>query len=246
MLDALYKKGIRWDGVAGTSVGAIIGFALSYGLTPAQILELWRSLEGLKSVSKLNIPGKKWDGLFNFEPLRVLLREAVEGKEIVLPSYSCYVDFGTLEVKYESHIENPDLEDQIEAVLASCSIGGLHDPYRGLGHDGGHVEFAPVRFCLEEKLADKVDLVVTSVTERPKESWKPWKAVGLISHAWRGVEASVVEVGYNDWKPYERLPNVNVYGPKEPLKLGNFSYSRRAIEMGISRGYLDGIEQFKD
>lgn len=120
-------------GVAGTSIGAIIGSLYAAGYDWKEIWEVARELRWGELI-KISFSGM---GLANTEKLRKLLRELLEGKsfeDLDLPFKAVSVDISTAE---EIVLDSGDVS---QAVLASAAIPGIFEPVKLAGRvlvDGG-------------------------------------------------------------------------------------------------------------
>lgn len=133
VLKAIEELDFEVEGVAGTSIGAIIGslYAGGYGWK-----EIWEVTKELKwgELIKLSFSGM---GLASTEKLLKLLRELLKNRsfdELDLPFKAVSVDISTAEEIIH------DSGEVAQAVLASAAIPGVFEPVKLAGRilvDGG-------------------------------------------------------------------------------------------------------------
>lgn len=133
VLKVLEERGVVVEGVAGTSIGAIIGSLYCKGHNWKEIWEITRELSW-KELIKLSFSGM---GLANTGKLAKLLEELLEDREffdLKIPLKVVAVDITNAE---EVVIDNGRVTP---AVLASASIPGIFEPVQIGGRylvDGG-------------------------------------------------------------------------------------------------------------
>ncbi len=138
VLRVLARAGARFDVVAGTSMGAIIGALYAYGLTPDEIYEIASGV-GWRDVVDISLQV----GLIKGDKLEALLTEHLPKDfadlEIPLAVTTTDVETGDAVVLQEG--------DLVKAVRASSSYPGAVEPlilYGRVLADGGIVNNLPV------------------------------------------------------------------------------------------------------
>lgn len=143
VLEALEEAGFRVSGIAGTSVGALVGTLYAFGQSVPELKEQARRVRW----PALTRPSLPHLGLLSMRPLRAAVRDAigdVDLRDAPIPLRLVATDLATGAPFIFS--EGPaDL-----AVLASCSIPGLIQPVKWkerLLVDGGLVDNLPVELA---------------------------------------------------------------------------------------------------
>lgn len=140
VLTALYEAGWRFDALAGSSVGAIIGALLADGRHPAEIREIFDKEKNFSLVKF------KWKapGLLSSAGLRAAIKRHLRAKnfdELQTPLWVAATDLGNGNTRYfhEGELLTP--------LLASSAIPLLFEPVRYLDRqfvDGGLTDNLPV------------------------------------------------------------------------------------------------------
>lgn len=145
---ALEDRGMTYDRILGTSIGALNGAHLAGGMSPADLAKLWKkarlwrlirpnlgwilhpralpgllSLSGLARLLRCSLPACRFEGLKT--PLTIVTTDLVSAK-------ACYWE---------------DEGDIIPPLLASMSVPGIFPPIMLNGHphmDGGIADNAPL------------------------------------------------------------------------------------------------------
>lgn len=141
VLKVLAEHGIRFDMIAGTSAGSVVGAALASGMSPAEIETMARK------VGWLNImrPSFGVSGMLSTAPMgKFLTRElhASRFEDLKTPFAAVAYDLAAGE-----EVVFKDTGDLISAIRASCSVPGVFVPIRD-GHgrlliDGGVTSVMP-------------------------------------------------------------------------------------------------------
>lgn len=238
-IKALHDMGHRWDAVVGVSVGAVNAWGLSM-LGADKLKDLWFSIKGRHSVVSPNITWPwKFDGIYQFKPLRSLIESTLKDKRHSMDCYAAFTDFKTGFVRYEGERERPTLSSQIDAILASCAVAGIEKtPIKGC-YDGGHKEFAPVSFALDQLNAERVDLILTDNTSPTPAMWEQSKYFPIFSILMRALGIMIDEVALNDWHPHRLDPRLNIYAPKKPLEFGSLDYHPDILKAAYHRAYAE-------
>lgn len=233
----LVQDGYSWDAFVGTSVGAINATGMaSFGVD--QTIDLWRQLNGRKSVMKFNWAWpKNFDGIFRFDPLAKLLNDTVKWPLVNGSAHACMTDLQTLSTCFANSNEIDSKEVFLKYVIASCVIAGIQKPVDGRYVDGGHREFAPLTQALYIG-GTEIDIVSTSpLVDSFSPNYKPAKRFPVLSHAMRGIEAMAHEIWLRDLMIG---PKVRIHAPKDVLG-DTLNYDRNNLSKAIESGLNDEI-----
>ncbi len=146
VIKALEEMGLRFSRISGTSAGSIVGALYGHGYTPTEILDIVKQVSILKSVGL----AWAWTGLLKMDGLQDFLKKYLPENDFAKlkkPLVVTAVDLRTGEIKRIS--EGP----LIPAVMASCSIPAVFDPYPMDGSlyvDGGLLDNLPVKPIREQ------------------------------------------------------------------------------------------------
>jgi NTE family protein len=153
VIKALQEFGVRFDCIAGTSVGSVVGGLFSYGYSPDEILKIIESTSFFRSLKI----AWTWTGLLSFDGLRqVLLKYMPEDTFdcLKVPLTLALTDIRKGRIEYVSQGE------LVTPIQASCSVPAVFNPvqYRGgIYVDGGILDNLPVK-----AIHDKCDFIVAS------------------------------------------------------------------------------------
>lgn len=168
VLKVLEREGFKFDLIAGTSAGSIVGGALAGGMAASQIEEMARRT-GYFNMFRPTI--SRFGLLSNAAMGRFLHRTLPADRFEALPTPLYVVAYDITAGKQRVFSESGDL---ITAIRASCAVPGVFKPIRDeLGHllvDGGVTSVMPSR-TLREAGADViigVDLLGSGSVFRPK------------------------------------------------------------------------------
>lgn len=153
VVKALEELGVKFDFIAGTSAGSVVGCLYSYGFKPDEILEIIRSTSFFKSLKI----AWTWTGLLSFDGLRDLLLKYIP--ENSFESLKIPVTLGATEIK-KGKIEYFSQGELIPPILASCCVPAVFKPVQHLGGvyvDGGILDNLPVK-----AIHDKCDFIIGS------------------------------------------------------------------------------------
>lgn len=241
-LCARIKKGDRYDAIVGTSVGALNAFGLSR-LGHDGVRDLWLSIKGMGDVAK-----KSWlnflfsDGLHDMSPLRERLAAIEADTTVDVPYFACFMDLRDFAIHYGS---------DLDAVMASASISGIHKPVNKWFVDGGHREHTPIKYAIKTLKADEVSVFVTyPPKETVDEKWEP-TFPKMYSYAMRGVDALSHDVAWNDIV-VTRLKNkihgfktvkMNVYAPAKPILLKTMEFDPVKLRHYFNAGYSEEMSR---
>jgi NTE family protein len=153
VIKALQESGVRFDYIAGTSAGALIGALVSYGYAPEKILQI---LEATSFFRTLKIAWKL-TGLLRIDGLRDVLAKYIPEDNfsaLKIPLVVAATDIKRGRIEYFSQGE------LYPAVLSSCCVPAVFDPYQFNGAsyiDGGVLDNLP-----SKAIKDKCDLIIGS------------------------------------------------------------------------------------
>lgn len=137
-IKAFEEHNIKFDYIAGTSVGAIVGASVAYGLTADELLEIALSLKE-RDIRKNFVPltPSKTDGI---EAILTNNLGDIEFSDLKTPFCAVAVDIKTGK---ELHITKGNLA---KAVAGSCAVPGVFTPVELEDHllfDGGLINTIP-------------------------------------------------------------------------------------------------------
>lgn len=230
----LYREGVRWDAVVGTSVGAVNAVGLSY-LGAEGTYSLWQGLDGRKSVMSFNW-AMPWNftGIYTFKPLRKLIEQKIQGLAPSIPAYACAIDTRTANLEYLK-LEGT-IQEVASRVIASCVVCGIQTPEKGIYVDGGHREIAPVTWA-KESGAIKVDVIGTGPADELLEFAEPKKGMWfpITWYAMRAIDMMTHEIWLRD---LDAMPKrqVTVHAPKKGITLDSLDYSKKALSELLDMG----------
>lgn len=164
-VQALNEFGIKPDVVSGTSAGSLVAAFYSAGFSPAQMIEMFLSMDFFHDIVTFSKPG---GGLFDSSPLMQLINDKMPYKNIEdlpIPTYiiTSDMDHGKVKVFNKGKIA--------PRLVASCSIPIVFKPMviGGVHYiDGGVFQNLPVPAI--RNLCDKV--IAFSVRRMEKEEYK--------------------------------------------------------------------------
>jgi NTE family protein len=153
VIKALEEFGVKFDYIAGTSAGSIVGALYSYGYSTDEILE---AIKGINFFRSLKLAWD-WTGLLSFDRLRELLLKFIP--EDSFESLKIPLTLALTEIR-KGKIEYVSQGELITPVQASCSVPAVFKPvqYRGGVYvDGGILDNLPVK-----AIHDKCDFIIGS------------------------------------------------------------------------------------
>lgn len=147
VLKVFEANGVKFDFIAGTSAGSIIGGALAAGMSAAE-MEAMAKRTGYFAMMR---PSLGLKGLISTMPMdRFLRRELPFDRFEDLPIPFAAVSYNITTGAKSVRKDNGDI---VEAIRASCAVPGLFAPVRDengdLHVDGGITTVMPVRICRE-------------------------------------------------------------------------------------------------
>ncbi len=141
VIQALEEIGLRFSKISGTSAGSIVGALYAHGYTPKEIFEIVQQVSLLKSVRL----AWAWTGFLKMDGLQEFLKKYIpenDFSQLKKPLTITATEIRTGEIKRFS--EGP----LIPAIMASCSIPAVFDPFQLNGSlyvDGGLLDNLPVK-----------------------------------------------------------------------------------------------------
>jgi NTE family protein len=174
---ALTECGIKVDFILGSSIGALNGAFIAAGMSPSELVQLWREFRLSRALS-VNwawlLHPRRRPGFFSLAPLRNLLRRSLpvtrfEDLPVPLTIVTTDLESGSA---YYWHGQG----DLIEPVIASMSLPGIFPPveFEGRLHvDGGVANNAPLDKA-HELGARSVYMIECACAERcarPLQGW---------------------------------------------------------------------------
>ncbi len=141
VLKVLAEHGIKFDVIAGTSAGAIVGGCLATGMTPVEIEEMATRVGYFTMVR----PSFSPRGALSSVPMGEFLERELPVKrfeDLTIPFAAVAFDL----VNGEEVVQK-DTGDLITAIRASCAVPGLFTPVNDNGQmlvDGGVTSVLPV------------------------------------------------------------------------------------------------------
>jgi NTE family protein len=153
VLKALDEFGLKYDSIAGTSAGAIVGSLYSYGYKPEEILSI---IEKTSFFSTIKIAWT-WKGLLSIEGLHKLLEKYIpinSFSALKIPVVVAATDIRKGKIEYFSQ------GDLIGPIIGSCCVPAVFNPYEVNGNlyvDGGVLDNLPVK-----GIQDRCDFIIGS------------------------------------------------------------------------------------
>lgn len=153
VIKALEEFDIKFDCIAGTSSGSLMGALYSYGYHPDEILDIIVKIKVFKSL-KLAWTLK---GLLSLEGLqKLLLKHIPENtfEALKIPLTVAATDIRKGQVEYFSHGE------LVPVLVGSCCVPAVFNPIQfngGLYVDGGILDNLPVK-----AIRDQCDIIIGS------------------------------------------------------------------------------------
>ena len=219
-IQALQENGVAIKAISGTSAGALVGGAISCGISPKDALEVFKSKEFKKifkfswlnkGVFEIDLKSKVLDNLFLFDDL----------SQTKIPFFVCVTDFDNQQVL---HLNRGDAK---KLICASCAMVPLFKPitYNSIVMaDGGLLDLMPVDPL--KQFGYKILGINVMPSLKPKKY--NFKSITL-----RMIEIIMSTNIQNniekcDWH----------IAPKEILKLKMFSF--KGLQKGFDLGYKYG------
>src|SRR5688572_5790031 len=123
VIKALDEAGVKFDYIAGTSAGAIVGAMYSYGYKPDEILKILSTTSFFKSLHL----AWTWKGLLSIDGLQEVLLKYIPINSfdaLKIPLVVAATDIKRGKVEYFSQGE------LIPALLSSSCVPALFNPFR--------------------------------------------------------------------------------------------------------------------
>lgn len=235
---ALHEKG-KLDQVriaAGTSVGALNAFALSY-LNAPELVDIYKSLKKRSDVFKPSWWRLK--GLYSTEPVNQLMMEAVRNKPKRFDSVAVCIN---LETGLQRYAHSDELGYH-KYVQASAVIPFFMEPVKGFEswYDGGVFEHTPARWVSEQLYKDDELFVITT---RPVNKVQRYEL--KFPHIFHSLYATVDkrmldEIFRNDLR-YCNDWDIPVIAPEDFIDVGTFEINPDKIKRMIDQGYEQAVK----
>lgn len=155
VIKALDEFGVKFDYIAGTSVGSVVGALYSYGYSPDEILRMIQETSVFKSLKI----AWTWTGLLSSDGLRDLLLKYMPENDF--DRLKIPVTMAITEIR-KGKIEYVSKGELATPIQASCSVPAVFKPVQyngGIYVDGGIMDNLPVK-----AIHDKCDFIVGSHT----------------------------------------------------------------------------------
>lgn len=225
---------------AGTSVGALNSFALSF-LSAKELVDIYLSLKKRSDVFSPSWYRTK--GLYSTEPINKLMASAVKGKKRKFESVAVCVNLSTGEQKYSRSSKDPD---HILYVKSSAVIPFFMEPVKDMPDwfDGGVFEHTPARWVRDFLAPEDKHFVITT---RPIDKVKPYKLgfprafSALVATADRRMQDEIFK---NDLT-YCKAFDVPVIAPSDFIDVGTFEINPDKIKKMIHDGYEAAVRYLK-
>lgn len=237
-LQVLKDNDIKIDCIAGASSGAIIGGAISGGMTPE---EMWDALRKIKAYHILTcIPNPFRSGLFHTKGVKKLIRGYWKGKqmnELDIEFCCAATDLGTGELKVFDADSNVDMA---KAVMASCCIPGIFEAEEINGRkyiDGG------LKACLPIDAIRRFSPDVIVALDTESKTTKPKKFRNFVSSLWQLYV--IMEADVHQQRIAEQNPDLVVKVDIEDMSLFEISKFQYAYDKGYEAG-LANVEKIKE
>ncbi len=186
VITALYERGVTFDVISGTSVGAIVGAFIAAGMKPEEIMKIFHKGWFFK-YTNLQFPA---DGLLKLNGLKEIIQKTIPFdniEELPLPFFVSVANLNTGKAEY---LNSGPIG---LTCLASASIPVLFSPVKLNGHlyvDGGLVDNIPV----EPVKNDCQNIISINITPlNPRDRIK--NLIHIASRTfYMGVNANMTEV----------------------------------------------------
>jgi len=234
VLKVLAEHNIKFDMIAGTSAGSVVGAALAAGMSPAEIEKMARK------VGWLNIlrPSFSPSGLLSTAPLGKFLRRELpvtRFEDLKTPYAAVAYDLNAGE-----EVAFRDSGDMILAIRASCAVPGVFTPIRDAAGrllvDGGVTSVMPtdVVWSMGADVVIAVDLVACGGTYRSV----PRTALGVMI---RSALTLIRSSSRNQYRPADLViePKIAHLRPDQIGKLEEFI----ALGEAAARSRMDEIAE---
>lgn len=268
---AAHKRGIRFDGAAGISAGAINAASVSCELIEPAV-DVWRRVTerdvmrrgsalrfGLRTLAGL-LPGIRGPlGYHDTRPLRGLLEEFFEGAEVKKPLY-----VGRVDLVSGLYVDEVTGGNVAEAVYRSTLIPGAMSPEvagESIWVDGGINNITPTgRVCDIAAPGDEIFIVTTQERRAiPRGINKPVSDIGQIDLI-QGITDYLLDLQFErDLRLFElknrrtfaaggvvnddKVFRARIVHPSSSLGAGD-DYSREALDYRFQLGVRDGNKLF--
>ena len=231
-LKFLEEKNIFPEVIAGTSAGAIVGGLYSFGKSPDEILEFFKSVYFFNwKHFTLTKPG-----FINSEVFRLYLKPIIgeiKIKDLKLELLITATDL----VQGVTHVFDGDTY-LLDAIIASCSVPGLTSPFQKdemLLSDGGILNNFPSNL-IREKCEKLIGVFVSPLQDIEGKQLNSIKAVS--TRAYELLSHSVENYKFKDCDWF--------ISPKELSNYGMFESNKARMNEIFKLGYDEAVKTFPE
>lgn len=232
VLKFLEEKNIFPEVIAGTSAGAIVGGLYSFGKSPDEILEFFKSVYFFNwKHFTLTKPG-----FINSEVFRLYLKPIIgeiKIKDLKLELLITATDL----VQGVTHVFDGDTY-LLDAIIASCSVPGLTSPFQKDGmllSDGGILNNFPSNL-IREKCEKLIGVYVSPLQDIEGKQLNSIKAVS--TRAYELLSHSVENYKFRDCDWF--------ISPKELSNYGMFESNKARMNEIFKLGYDEAVKTFPE
>lgn len=246
ILKSFQEKGIKFDYVSGTSIGAFIGAVYANGNIEELIDDSFRIK--LKDLPTLIRPSISKKGFFSGQQIRRLLSKFIQAKNIEqlktpLAIVSTEINNTELVTFTRGSISN--------AVWASMSIPGILTPFiedNKMYVDGGFLEPVPVKAVrdLGAEIVVAIDLITfaakrqfASINSQPEKQFSSKNVFDIIQRSSIITQSRLTEISFE-----KSAPDVIIRPDVSEINTLDFHKSKTGMQKGIE-AFNESIPQLK-
>lgn len=226
VIKAFEEHGIKFDAIAGTSVGSLVGAFYAAGYTYQELYKIAQSteLKDIKSSKMIFVPSKT-EGIE-----RVITENLgdINIEDLAIPFTAVAVDLKTTE---EVHLKKGNLA---KAVAGSCAVPGIFHPVE---HEGMHLVDGGLRNNLPSNVLKMLDcdyVVAVDINKSRGYGTDSTKVMDVLACAIRILTKSNTTKGY-------LYADVVVKPETKRFK----ATSKEGFEEMIEEGYKEAISQIE-
>lgn len=226
VIKAFEEHGIKFDAIAGTSVGSLVGAFYAAGYTYQELYKIAQSteLKDIKSSKMIFVPSKT-EGIE-----RVITENLgdINIEDLAIPFTAVAVDLKTTE---EVHLKKGNLA---KAVAGSCAVPGIFHPVK---HEGRHLVDGGLRNNLPSNVLKMLDcdyVVAVDINKSRGYGTDSTKVMDVLACAIRILTKSNTTKGY-------LYADVVVKPETKRFK----ATSKEGFEEMIEEGYKEAISQIE-
>lgn len=220
---------------AGTSVGALNAYALSYISAP-KLVEIYLSLKKRSDVFSRS--WWKFKGLYSTQPINLKMASAVKGRPRKFETVAVCINLATGEQKYA----HSDQYAHKYFVQASAVIPMFMEPIKELPewYDGGVFEHTPARYVMDTEGIEKVYAITTRPVNKLQRAKLFWPQ--MLSSAWATVDKRMQDEIFRNDLRYCKDWDIPVIAPKDFIDVGTFEINPDKIKRMIDDGYEAAVK----